>query len=434
MSVETGFDVFAAPRSKIEVLHRLAVLGGSPRLRYGQSIYSAAAGDAGGAFFWGYELASGTPLAQGISVYGSAFLGGGGGAAQVIGDGWMLRGALGLELALSERAGLSFGASWIKIDGAAVDDLAYSIGLRFVPEHGSGDVIAPNAIGAEVATVQMEGSETRSGDAQPDLFLVGSHARFAALGAWEATVSTAGAASGGEGYMQVMAGLRRSVSMGPVTGFAEAALGFGGGGEVDTGGGVMASLGLGLAVPIGARHSLEFGLSSIRTAGDAAGTAASLRLTRDFARDVSDEGQAWRFSTGMSRYIPQEDGSDQQQPLMQETGIDLYLGKRVYLSGTAATAMGGEVAGFAMGLFGLGYDIPLSPDWALSVEGQIGAAGGGGVDVAGGAVAGMRVEFDRTLANGAVVSLAVGSARALGEGGMSMAVVQAGVKLPFETR
>ena len=56
LEVATSYEAFDAGSSKIKSLNRLfAGAEVLPGLTFGQSIYSAAEGDAGGAFFWGFE-------------------------------------------------------------------------------------------------------------------------------------------------------------------------------------------------------------------------------------------------------------------------------------------------------------------------------------------------------------------------------------------
>ena len=459
VEIETGLDLFAAPRSGIEVLNRTAVLAtGAGGLRYGQAIYSAASGTGGGAFFWGYEVGADVPLGGRWSAQGRAFVGGGGGAAQVNGDGLMTRVGAGLGYRMSDRLSVTMGAAWIGVQGAAIDDAAYTLGGTFAGGAGSDGAGSGGAgsggagsdgvgsdgglaglrltsIGADVSVLAMGESRTRSGSAQQALTLVGSQARFALSGGLEATVAAAGAAAGGEGYMQILGGVRQSYPLGPVTGFAEAALGFGGGGDVDTAGGGLVSLGLGIGVPLGAGHSVELAVAGFASDGAAAGQMATLRLTKDFGREPDEAAQQWRLSTGImgvgraAGFGTQAEG----QVLLQETALDMLLGRQLYLSGTALTALEGGVAGFAAGLFGVGYELPMGPDWSLAIEGQVGAAGGGGVDVSGGAIAGVRVEVDRRLASGVMLSMAAGRMVAPQAGGLAAGYVTAGIKIPFAT-
>ena len=132
LEVQTGLDVLQDPDTTIEGLHRL-YMGYSigDGLSLGQSLYSAAQGDAGGAFFWGYEAVKTWPILRSVDVYTSGFLGGGGGASQVSGDGLMLRYGLGLDVSVSKNWGIIGGLSHIAIDGGDEGATAMSIGLSY---------------------------------------------------------------------------------------------------------------------------------------------------------------------------------------------------------------------------------------------------------------------------------------------------------------
>ena len=92
LEIESDFDYLRSPKTTITGLHRLFV--GIPvgeTLSFGQSLYSGASGDGGGAFFWGFEGVKRLPITPRWNLAFSGFLGGGGGASQVVGDGTMSR-------------------------------------------------------------------------------------------------------------------------------------------------------------------------------------------------------------------------------------------------------------------------------------------------------------------------------------------------------
>lgn len=449
--VETGFEALRDPQTKIEGLHRLyighEVASG---LSFGQAIYSAASGDAGGAFFWGFEAVKTQPLTDNLSLKLQGFIGGGGGAAQVVGDGLMLRAGAALDYALSPHWGAQAGASWMRIAGANIDGPALGIGLHYAvdPEEvrqGGALSLPLRSVSLGAAqVVARSGAQTRAGAPQPDLSLVGAEAAFLLSGRNELTFGAAGAAKGGEGYMQVMGGLRHRIPLGPVDLFGEAALGFGGGGEVDTGAGALVSVAGGVSVPLANWLDLDLALGGTKAlTGDHGGGVASVRLTRVFKRApdqlTTGKPQKWAYSFGLSMQDPNSTfrkagavGSG--RPIMQESSVDMFLTERLYLTGNAQTAMGGEVAGYAIGLLGLGYEMPLSPRWSASLEAHLGAAGGGGVNATGGLIGGLRGEVDYALRDNLRLSLGLGTLRALKSGGLAPVVATVGLKIPFETR
>lgn len=442
----TGFDLLQDPATTISGLHSLYIGQEiAPDLTFGMSLYSAATGDAGGAFFWGYEIAKRVPLRDRIALTFSGFIGGGGGAAQVNGDGLMTRANVGLAFGFGEKSSFNLGVSWIKISGAPINGAALSFGVA----HNFGSKkttqntldLPLRAISLRMSGYSFPNSLTRSGGAQPNLALVGAEASFALRPKTDLFVAADGAAQGGEGYMQVLAGLRQHFALGPMSLFAEGSIGFGGGGDVNTGGGILGNVGVGIAVPIASWGDIELVLGkSIALDGDASGLGATVRLTRVFGRNGKSSGtlQNWQFSTGLSLQSPnatfRNPGATKSgSPIMVETSVDLFLGKDFYITGNAQTTVDGNVGGYAIGLIGAGYRFPIGQKWALSLEGHIGAAGGGGVNAQGGPVVGLRAEVDYKLSDKLFISTGFGKLQSVNSGGMAPTIFQIGVKMPFST-
>lgn len=447
--IRTGFDLIDDPQTEIEGVHRLFIGREiAPGLSFGQSLYSAATGDAGGAFLWGFEMEKAVPLGHGFGLAFSGFVGGGGGAAQIVGDGLMLRAGVDLSYDLSERVALSLGGSWIRIEGAEIDDPALSLGLRF--HAGAPDGAAGSAVGGlalPLRSVAIRASQVavgdrlnRAGRSQADLSLAGAEARFALAPRTDLVLGADGAAKGGEGYMQVMGGLRQRWAVGPVELFAEGSAGFGGGGEVDTGAGPLLGAAAGIALPVAPWADLEFALGATAAPdGDYRGATGSVRLVRVFERAgalVDSAKPHWQFTMGLSLQDPNTSfrtpgNPATARPLMQESSVDLFLTDALYLTGNAQTAMGGDAAGYAIGMLGLGYRVPLGDRWAVSLEGHLGAAGGGGIDTNGGLIGSLRTEVDYALTDRLSLSVGVGRLGALKGDAMAPTFVQAGLKIPF---
>lgn len=443
--IRTGFDVINDPQTEIEGFHRLFIGREiAPGLSFGQSLYSAAMGDAGGAFLWGFEMEKAVPLGRGFGLAFSGFVGGGGGAAQIVGDGLMLRAGVDLSYDLSDRVALSLGGSWIKIEGAEIDDPALSLGLRFHAgrEAGAtGGLALPlRAVAIRATQVAVSDHPNRAGRPQADLSLAGAEARFALAPMTDLVLGADGAAKGGEGYMQVIGGLRQRWAVGPVELFAEGTAGFGGGGEVDTGAGALLGAAAGIALPLAPWADLEFALGATAAPdSDYRGAVGSLRLVRVFERagaPVDATPPQWQFSMGLAMQDPNANFRNPgnpatARPIMQESSVDLFLTDALYLTGNAQTAMGGDAAGYAIGMLGLGYRLPLGDRWAVSVEGHLGAAGGGGIDTNGGLIGSLRTEVDYALTDRLSLSVGVGKLGALKGDAMAPTFVQAGLKIPF---
>ena len=255
-----------------------------------------------------------------------------------------------------------------------------------------------------------------------------------------------GAVGGAQGYMQVLGGIRQRVSVDSkpngIEAYGDLAIGFGGGGQVPTGGGVLLLATAGVTLPVGPLFDVELSLGrTIAPDGDFQGTAATVRLTRSFqkTRQAPTREQNWRLSTGVTLQKPnstfrQPGNPYTAWPLMQETSLDMLLNDHVYLTGNAQTVLDGDAGGYAVGLLGVGYQFPLADDWQLSFEGHVGAAGGGGVETKGGIVGSIRAELDYRLSDRWGLSAAVGKMQTYNAGGMAPTFVQIGLKTPFRTR
>ena len=448
LEIESDFDYLRSPKTTIEGLHRLFV--GIPvgkNLSFGQSLYSGASGDGGGAFFWGFEAVKRFPLSSEWNLALSGFLGGGGGASQVVGDGTMLRfGAMG-EYALTSNWSARAGLSHVSISGAPIDDWATSFGLRYQvsPRAKSGGTggLKPTRASFRTSKLQFPGTLSRSRTAQTQLQLVGAEASFALANGYETFLGGDGAVSGGDGYMQVIGGLRKRWPLGPISLFGQSSIGFGGGGDVDTGGGLIAGASVGMAFPIGELFDLDLTYGTLSAvSSNVSGSVTRLSLSRVFGRDTkrvhSMEQQQWQVGLGLSIQPPNASymksrSNDGIQPLMQESSIDYFINKKTYLTGNAQTTISGGVAGYAVGLLGLGHEFDLGETWRMSLETHIGAAGGGGVDVGRGLLGGARVEIDYILSSNNAVSLGLGVLKSF-NGGLDTPIAQLGFKHRFKTR
>lgn len=446
LEVQTGFDLIHGPDTTIEGLHRL-YMGYSLQddLSIGQSIYSAAVGDAGGAFFWGYEVVKAWPLFGSVDVYASGFLGGGGGASQVTGDGLMLRYGIGLDARLSRKWGITGGFSHIAINGGDEAASAFSVGLSYSAGAAqySWESLPIRSVAVRSSLVSFGSSLTRAGLPQPDLVLVGAEFSFMGGPTGEYFFAADGAARGGEGYMQVMSGMRGSSRLGPISAFYEGSLGFGGGGDVDTDGGILMQAGIGFGVNIGRDVAVEIMLSEqIAPQSGSKGSVATLRLARVLGsehsfEDVSLPGHNWQFSTGVTQQFPNSDfrntPSRTGRPLMQESSVDMFFGERLYLTGNAQTVLGGNAAGYAIGLVGLGYRSRINATTTWAIEGHVGAAGGGSVAAHGGAIYSIRGEIDYWIKPSMAVSFGAGRISTFSGEGMAPDFLSVSMKIPFST-
>jgi hypothetical protein len=450
LTFETGIERLHSANTTIEGLHRFYIgYQATPHLSFGQSIYSAGIGNAGGAFFWGFEGGARLPLSQGLSLSASGFVGGGGGALQVIGDGTMLRAGLALDYQLADAWAVQMSGSWIRIAGAPINGPAFGLGLRRQIDAGTPGAWATKLDAAGVfATAQTSPSDVRDRNdrPQPDVAMVGARALFDLGAQTQLSLSAAGAGSGAEGYMQVMGGLRRSFALGNAALFIDGHAGFGGGGHIDTGAGPRFEAAAGLRLPVTRAVDAELSLSgavaptgSFRSAAVSVGVMRNFKRTRQARAEAGQEQTArWAYSGGLTiqRTGPGYfvNNNTARHVVMQESAIDYFIGENLYVSGVGQTTLHGGAAGYAVGLLGMGYQFDMSPRWTVGLEGRFGAAGGGGVNAAGGVVGSVRGVLDYRLTENFALSLGLGQLRTLRSSGMSTNFATLGVKIPFTTR
>ena len=448
--VATSYEYFEADGSNIKSLNR--IYAGAeilPGLSFGQSIFSAAEGDAGGAFFWGFEGRKSFSLTNQISANAGLFVGGGGGANEVTGDGTMTQVRAGIDYKIDDQFSLQTSTTWTKISDTEIDKFGLSLGLSYAfavkSDDKNSDVIDLPISRLAFTTTQLtalNNSVTRSGIDQPDISLVGAEFHSPVSQNSQVWIAADGAADGAEGYMEILAGLRTEVPLGDWRGFAGAGAGFGGGGQVDTGGGLLLTARLGAAIPLTRSLDLEaalVGLEAPDGAFDAVGL--SLQVVKTFEKKSAptpNTPQRWALSMGVSHQEPNDNfrvaGANRPEaPIMQESSLDLFISDGAYITGNAQTTISGNAGGYAIGLLGLGYEITLSENWFISAEGHLGAAGGGSVNAAGGLIGGARLEIDRAIWGKSRVSLGVGQLRSLNSGGMAPIITQIGIKIPFKT-
>ncbi len=256
---------------------------------------------------------------------------------------------------------------------------------------------------------------------------------------FEAILGADGAAQGAQGYMQVLGGLRRRLSVDSVSVYGETSIGFGGGGQVDTGAGLFGKVGGGLACPLSKHFDIELSMAYKHSvSGDVSAIIPSLHLTRVFERAKFEQRhkQEWRFATGLTLHVANSDfrmsGSGRTaSPIMNETSFDLLLGNQWYLAGNAQTVMGGDAAGFAVGMLGIGYDVHLAENWILSPECSLGAAGGGSVETKGGMIYAYGLDLDYYFRPRLAFSVGAGQMRTVRGGGMAPVSLKMGIKIPF---
>lgn len=427
----------------------------------GQSVYSAAWGDAGGLFIGGFDAFKRFQISERTSIDIGAFVGGGGGAVVVLGDGLMTKPQISLNQAFASGYMASLGLGWTRVTGSAINTPSLSFALSRTAETAmdightgvrpASGVMLSAAKGVGRYYYPFNAARRSGGGVMNPMYLVGAEFTFRDVSVdWiEGYFATVGAVHGdGQGYAEWLAGPRvftPAVLGGRLRGFADLGVGFAGGGNVDTGGGLMLSASAGVDAALWGGIHAEAGVMALHAVtGDYTAAAAFLRGAIHFDdpaanRSGVDDGPArhWQFSTGLSYQVshpgfrPPGHPFTGNDPVLVETGADFFVTDNFYVNGAGYTVVDGMAGGFAMGTVGLGMTFPLGERFAVAGELFGGAAAGGGIDTGGGLIWGGKAELDYKLNDN--FTLSAGAGRWYSRGGARPWTLHGGVKIPFTT-
>ena len=439
-----GLDSLSYNQSAIDGLAGMSLFVVSARGYYfGESIYSAALGQGGGFFVGGVELGKTTLIGERFFVDTSLFIGGGGGAAQVPGDGLMLRPQVHAGINLG-RFRLGAGLAWTRVSGSPISSpsfgvvLSRTLDLALVSGGGTGGRTEFSQMRVRYRPYIPLGSTKRNGQPLQMMHMLGGEMIFAESEQRETFLAANGAVAGdAEGYADWQLGQRFLLGQGAFQPYGEVAFGIGGGGAVESGGGLIASVGAGLRWQPG-RLGLDLGVSAIKSlTGDFLVISPALNIGLAFGGGQR-QATEWQISTGLTQQFPNANFRkpgvpNTGSPLMIDMKIDLFLSENIYLSGQAYTALAGGAGGYQIGLVGLGYRHRLTPRWSLSGEAFVGAGGGAGVDTKGGLLLAYGLDLDYALTERIYLTAGAGQVLALQGGGMAPLTANLGFKFPFTT-
>jgi len=424
----------------------------------GPGLYGAARGERGGFFTFGLEGGTrGRPFSSlPLELDAGCFVGGGGGGAAPQGGGLMLRPHLGASYVLGH---LRLGAelSRVRFPNGGIDStqaaltLAYTSKRLWVPVGGWGPgfegpvVWQGQTLDLEAVRVDPTSSaHTRSGLPQPVFDLAGLALTHDLSGPWFRFLSVDGAARGSSsGYAQALAGVGLRTSPAALFGLeARLGAGMGGGGNVDTGGGVLFS-GEGSVTMGSGEWRASAGLGFQRAPGGSFDSRTlSFRLVhRTSVPGLEGAGEAlydfawadWRLGSGLLvyRHAQRQDGTDGAIQVMT-LRADRLLDSGFYLSGEAGSATGGGAGGYSTGLAGLGWETPLWARQRLFAEAALGAGGGGGLRSGGGLLASFRAGWRLALPHGLGLEAMLGKVRAP-RGNLDTTTLGLGLQLRFKS-
>jgi hypothetical protein len=420
----------------------------------GPAGYGAISGQRGGLFTIGGEAAWQRRLVGPLTLDVGFYAGGGGGGAAPVGSGLMLRPHADL---LWDFGPFLAGLSWSQVRFAHTDIRSNQLGLvwsaksqfRFVPRDSIGarsDIGGRSGMGFDrihaVAGAYKPRSGSRrlsGGELDSQIGIVGTRVERAIDDHAYWGIEAAGAASGGVGgYAEYLGtiGTETTVWPGVLTLGGRLALGMGGGGDVDVGGGLLMKAGAYGTV----RLSRELGLTleggytkAPQGSFRALHAAASLNWILDDPSDLTAPPRNTRteWVGGIERYDAQRrDGS--RRPMQAVTlKANRFITPHLYLTGQAHSALGGGAGGYTAGLVGAGVQAKVFGPVHVGAEALVGAAGGGAISTEGGAVmqpsAYVGVDLGRSLA----LRMSAGRIKALRGGALDASTLELSLAFTF---
>ena len=433
------------------------LLGLGHGIAFGPGAYGAISGQRGGLFVVGAELAWQHRLSGPLVLDAGFYFGGGGGGSAPVGGGLMLRPHVDLLWDFGPfMAGVS--ASQVRFANGSIDSRqlgvvwAWKSEFRALQPGGAATDASANASGIGidridtfVASYRPRASAKRLNGAALDgaIGLVGMRLERRLSDHVFAGLEAAGAASGGvAGYAEALATLGTETTVGSdalgsnAVGHdalghdalrigARVALGMGGGGRIDVGGGLLLSTELygqwriapGLSVGLGA------GLTRAPQ-GSFGATRWSASLDWDLsgaAQPLGGDGAASAVRTdwvgGAERYRARRtDGSTRSLDAVI-LGANRFITPQVYLSGQVHSGFAGDAGGYTVGLLGVGAQGNIWRAVGAGAELLVGAAGGGGVNTSGGAVMQPSIYLNAAVSPQLALRVSAGRIKALRHGG-----------------
>lgn len=261
-------------------------------------------------------------------------------------------------------------------------------------------------------------------------------------------VQTDGAYKGGaSGYTDLFAGLGWSLPLIPglINLQPQAAFGSGGGGLVDTNGGLLLNAGLGLQFLLSDHFAFELNGNYIKAqqgkfkAFNIGGSLVylmdlgSYNLLSDNAALSQAYFQGWKIRIGNQTIFDARRTNGQKRTLnVMTTDLNFMLGRFGFLAGQIGMSRTGGAGGYKTGMLGVG--VTTNTPVGLYGEILVGSAGGGGVDTHDGLVAMPEVGVYADLNHLWSIHASYGRIKALHGGGeLNSNLMSLGVSYRFST-
>ena len=386
---------------------------------FGPGVYGAAKGNYGGIFTVGFTGQRRWRLSPNTHLAASLYVGAGGGLSSEqlrFGGGLMLR----PELSLRTEVGAWYtgvGVSQIRFPSGNVKSgvglsflLGRSLGFAsFSPEDAGRAGRSTQRTGMAFDEIALTGgiekprpsSRNRSGlPMQNRIGKAGGELRqYIVDGSWWGIEASGAAKGGADGYMEVLGQIGQDWALFGSPRLrvgGQLGLGLGGGGNLDTGSGLLLRAGptLRWITPWGPSLRLDAGYTHAPSgAYSAPFVRAVLAMPLDRAPVAygDDAGGTVRVQQlGASvMHLPRVRFKDGRREAVSHLAVRMSreFTSRLYGTAQAGSAAAGSAGAYSFGLFGLGVQSePIGRSLRVGAEWLVGAAGGGGVQVGGGAV------------------------------------------------
>ncbi len=377
-------------------------------LQSGLGIYSAISGNRGGFFTGGLEMGARYDIHHWLIGLG-AFIGGGGGGSAPQGGGLMLRPHVSILRDFRKmKVGLFY--SQVKFPNGEIDSDQFGFQLEFPFQEITTDALRSELKDYNLElkksyiapTVQLYKPTSGVKDKSGIRFAAGLSLLGIEMGKFIRNhvilfAEAAGAFKGeSDGYAELLGGLAYRYPLRNRFGvLAKAAIGSGGGGNVDTAGGILYKVTAGAFYKM-SRHlylTIDFGIVS---APEGAFQATMLKSSIYYKLNLVSPSSRhhrldpsklklgrWTIRMASTRYLSnaslRKSGSNEGAVDLFVIKLDRHFSELLYLTGQAGAAFKGKAGGYATGLFGMGIKRNLTHRFAFYAEALAGAGGGGGI-------------------------------------------------------
>lgn len=425
LELQTSYESWKLPQGETMGMQRFGMKQYfGPYLNAGVDAFTAVSGERGGFITLGLSGGLTYPLTSSLSIESDLHIGAGGGRGgyELAGGGLLIRESLGLRYQLPVGS-ISVGMSRVDFPNNGVIKsnqvyLGYNLPFNALMQPGYEDRGKEYFSGLKFDLYQPRihefsvhyrdlligsGILTDAGNPQTGFGVMGAQWRTYLNDQWFAQLESAGAMQGNSrGYMHILAGggyqlpLTENLSMN-----AFLNVGGGGGGTVNTGGGLLWDAGLSWQYFLTKRWFADLSVSRLWAAStNFESHSYALKFGYRFGSFAKPDSSTGLFSQSFDshplriRIVNQtytkaaENWRNRPEQNVSNLGVqvDYFVDRHLYLTGQGLGAHTGDAGAYMTGLLGAGLHQPLSKKTFLELEGLFGAAGGGGLNTGSGMV------------------------------------------------